>query len=428
MISTLEYGAGPGTLVASAGTASLPDSRRRILVIEPHADDAILSVGGTMWLRRQQCAFIIATMASRSNHTRAWAHGGDFDIERVSALRCRESQLAADLLGGQHVALGLTDAALRYRDGNWSTEFYQRHRMSIEVCTSRVADDAERRRWTEAVRQLLNQQPTAEVWFPVGARHSDHMLTADACFAALSLQPALVQDRVVRLYQEFPYSARYPGEMQAALAALRRSGAVLEEEIVPVTQVRDAKRRLAAVYESQNIDEMWGTVALEPNELLWRVRELPRQIDGGGIVSHGITGAAAASATVAWIARNRETPQLRVLLTAPSGCWARDVQLLAAAFPRAHFEVYVASAASAEVVESSPQRVRLHTVRGGTVAWVLESLRLCFAASIPTLFHSGERRGREARLLSRLWPGSDALVVTSMDHFASALRIAAGDG
>jgi hypothetical protein len=53
---------------------------------------------------------------------------------------------------------------------------------------------------------------------------------------------------------------------------------------------------------------------------------------------------------------------------------------------------------------------------------------LCFAPAVPTLFHAGEQREREARLLARLWLGSDALVVTSMDQFASALRIAAGDG
>src|SRR5690242_8312759 len=45
-------------------------NRRRVLVVEPHADDAVLSVGGTMWLRRHECVFVIATMASRSNQTR----------------------------------------------------------------------------------------------------------------------------------------------------------------------------------------------------------------------------------------------------------------------------------------------------------------------------------------------------------------------
>ena len=45
----------------------------------------------------------------------------------------------------------------------------------------------------------------------------------------------------------------------------------------------------------------------------------------------------------------------------------------------------------------------------------------------PILLYAGAERAREARVLSRLWLGSDALVVTSMDQLASALRIAAGE-
>jgi LmbE family N-acetylglucosaminyl deacetylase len=427
MILMPEPGAGSGTSLPPISGTAAADTRRRILVIEPHADDAVFSVGGTMWLRRQQCKFVIATMASRSNHTRHWAVGRGFDIETVSEMRRRESQRVAALLGGEHLSVGMTDAALRYRDDNWTPDFLRRHRLSIDASTSRVADDAERRRWTDAVLQLLSQEQSAEVWFPLGARHTDHMLAADACFAALGAQPALVQDRVVRLYEELPYATRYPGHVQAALAALRRAGAILEQEVVPVAQVRDEKHRLAALYESQDVDEMWGSVRLEQSESLWRVRELPRQVEGRGIVSQGIT-AAAASGAVAWIARNRDAPRLRVLLTAPSGCWERDVRLLTSAFARARFEVHVASGASAEVSESAAARVRVHTVAGGTLAWVIESLRLCFAPPAATLFHADERRGPQAQLLSRLWLGSDALVVTSMDQFASALRIAAGDG
>jgi tRNA A37 threonylcarbamoyladenosine synthetase subunit TsaC/SUA5/YrdC len=41
----------------------------------------------------------------------------------------------------------------------------------------------------------------------------------------------------------------------------------------------------------------------------------------------------------------------------------------------------------------------------------------------PTLFHVGERRQWQARLLSRLWPGSDTLIVESMNQLAGALRV-----
>jgi LmbE family N-acetylglucosaminyl deacetylase len=209
---------------------AFPSDRRRVLVIEPHADDAVLSLGGTMWLRRFDCAFVIATMASRSGHARYRDLGCDyFDITEVTEIRRRESELFASMFGGTHVSVGLTDAALRYRDANWTSDFRRRHQMSIRVSTSRIADDRERQRWTDAVRRLLTENPSAEVWFPLGGPHTDHMLVADACFAVFLANPSLISGRILRVYEEFPYAARYPRHMNDALRALRKSGAVLEE-------------------------------------------------------------------------------------------------------------------------------------------------------------------------------------------------------
>jgi GT2 family glycosyltransferase/LmbE family N-acetylglucosaminyl deacetylase len=410
--------------------ASFSGARRRVLVIEPHADDAVLSVGGTMWLRRHECTFVIATMASRSNHTRFrdLGRGRGPDIAATTELRRRESELAARMLGGEHVSVGMTDTALRYHDGEWSKEFYLRHRVAIQASTARVADDAERAGWIAAMRQLLEKESATEVWIPLGGPHADHMLTVDACFAAIAAQPSLGHGRVLRVYQEFPYGGRYPRRMRAALAALTEAGVVLEEERIAIASVRESKRRLASVYDSQNVDEMYAVPGIDETEWLWTVRELPRRIDASGLLSQALSRPPDANAITDWLARNRDSPRLRVLLLAPTGHWARDLQLLGTVFPRARFEVYVAAPAAAEVADVPSERVDMRTVAGGTLAWVLESLRLCIARPAPTLFHAGERRERQARLLSRFWLATDALVISTMDHLASALRTARGDG
>ena len=111
----------------------------------------------------------------------------------------------------------------------------------------------------------------------------------------------------------------------------------------------------------------------------------------------------------------------------PTGRWQADLNLLRTAFPCARFEVCTASVASAEVAEVPSDRVHARTVAGGSLAWLLETLRLCLSRPAPTLVHAGERRLRHARLLSRLWLGSDALTVTSMDQIACALRTAPGE-
>jgi LmbE family N-acetylglucosaminyl deacetylase len=406
---------------------AFPAGRRRVLIIEPHGDDAVLSVGGTMWQRRHECSFVIATMASRSNHTRYRDLGGNHDINAVTEIRRREGDLAARMLGGEYLSIGMTDAALRYRDFEWTPDFYRRHRMSIDASLSRAADDEELRRWTDALQRLVAEQQPAEIWFPLGGPHTDHMLTADACLGAFTADPSLVADRLLRVYQDVPYALRYPDHMSTALAALRRSGTVLEEEVTSIAQVLAEKRRLASVYDSQEIDELFAAGGDRP-ELSWKVRSLPRRAAATALVSRANAAELDTARTIAaWVARNRDAPLLRVLLTTPTGRWQADLNVLSQAFPRARFEVCTATVAQAEVLEVSSSRVDTRIVAGGTRTWLLEYLRLGVSRAAPVLVHAGSRRARQARLLSSLWLGRDAMVIASMDQLASALRTGPGE-
>ncbi len=411
-----------------------PDDRRRILVIEPHADDAALSIGGTMWALRHQCEFIIATMASRSNHTRYRDLGCDFfDVGEVTRIRRLESELFARLVGGSHVAVGLTDSELRYRDANWTSDFFRQHRMSIRVSASRIANGEERQRWTNAVMRLLSEYQSAEVWFPLGGPHTDHLLTADACFATFLANPALIDGRILRIYGELPYTTRYPQQMRISFNALINSGAALEEVQAPIDKELEQKRRLTSVYDSQDVEGMLRYSDMSarargadkgPAETMWTLRTLPSKGNDSGILSAAIIEPALRDAATAWTLRNKGAVSLRVLLLMPTGQWARDLDMLFTAFPRAKFEVFVATTAAAEVVNLESDRVELHLVASGAFPWIVQSLGLSFKMKPrPTLFHVGERRQWQARLLSRLWPGSDTLIVESMNQLAGAMRV-----
>jgi LmbE family N-acetylglucosaminyl deacetylase len=398
-------------------------NRPRVLIVEPHADDAVLSLGATLWLRRHACAFVIATMASRSNHTRYRDLGGEHDIATVMDIRRREAELTARMLGGEHVSVGLTDAPLRYHDAEWSRDFYRRHRLSIGASIARAPDAAELRRWTDALQRLVSEQQPAEIWFPLGGPHADHMLTADACLAAFTGDPSLVRGRVLRIYQEVPYAVRYPRHMNTALAAVRRSGVVLEEESTPTAPVLAEKRRLASIYDSQETEELFAAGG-ELAETFWRVRDLPPQALAAGLLSRAIAEDTPALRSIAaWVARNRDAALVRVLLTAPTGRWQADLRLLASAFPRARFEVCAATAAGAEVLDAACSRVDARTVAGGTWAWLRETLRMCLSRPGPILVHAAEARAPQAHMLASVWFGSDTLVITSMDRLAAALRM-----
>ncbi len=411
---------------------TIPNNRRRVLVIEPHADDAALSIGGVMWIRRHECVFVVATMASRSNYTLYHELDLDyFDVDEVTELRRRESELFARMIGGDHLCVGLTDAALRYRDAHWTLDFFRRHRLSVRAATGRIADDRERRQWSHAVRRLLADVASTEVWFPLGGPHVDHLLTSDACCEVFQSDPTLVAGRTFRVYHDVPYLARYFRWMSDAVEAWRDAGAIMERELIPIDEVFEKKLRLASVYASQNTAAMRADIeasarAYAPTvahaEVLWTLRTLPTHFRPSAIMATKMARLEQQETITDWVSNYEDADAVRILLLTPTGRWAADLQILCRGFPQARFEVYAAKAAAAEVSDAQSDRVRVQRVMTGLLAWISLSLRFTLTKrASPTVFIVGRRRLREARMLSGLWLASDTLVLASMDSLLGAL-------
>jgi hypothetical protein len=108
--------------------------RRQILVIEPHCDDAALSIGGTMWKMRQEAEFYLVTMASRSNYSTAFhMHRDYFDRSDITAMRTIEGELFTQHLGGKYRCAGMSEATLRYDDSDWDLDFFDAHEVPIAI-------------------------------------------------------------------------------------------------------------------------------------------------------------------------------------------------------------------------------------------------------------------------------------------------------
>lgn len=207
---------------------------------------------------------------------------------------------------------------------------------------------------------------------------------------------------------------------------------LLEEAPAPIGDAVQQKRRLASVYDSQDIAAMHADINTSehlhasdagPAEALWIVRGLPSRVNASGILSGATTEPAQVSAAAAWMARNKNATSLRVLLLMPTGQWAADLQLLEAAFPLAHFDIVVSDPAAAEVKGVGSDKVDMRKIANGTLTWVIHCLGIAFSMKArPTLFYAGERRLWQARLLSLLWPGSDTLLVGSMNQMNNALQ------
>ena len=421
--------------------ATFPGGRRRILILEPHMDDGVLSLGGTMWSRRAQCEFTIVTLAGRCNFTSYYYLDRDyFGVDDVSALRRAESELLARAVGGRHVALDLPEAPLRYRPGPWTLDWFRRHRASISAFIGHTSSLEELRTWTERIRQVLQEHPANEVWAPLGVGpHTDHELVRNAFLSVLRDDPGLVQRCAVRLYQEVPYAAQFPRFTAAIVEELTRSGARLELETIPVTEAFPDKLRLVSLFGSQfklealrpGIEAAARAAAGEGGgmaEILYRVAAPPERVDCLALSIGAAEVRRLAEALGPWIERHRRARRIRVFLRPPAGRWGEDMQLLLDALPAATFSVRASRDALAEATDVRHPRIEVGPIGRGGAAWALAMLGADLEGPAPTLLVAFQDRMSEGRRLSRLLPFSDTLVVPSMNHLALALRLLAGAG
>lgn len=410
--------------------------RKRIIVVEPHADDAALSVGGTLWKRRADSYFIVATVASRSNFTSYYTLGRDyFNIDQVMAVRNGESKLFAAMIGGEHVELGMTDAVLRYDDSNWTLDFFKRHRIPIAISTSRDPTSAERLRWTMAISNFFAATPSDEIWIPLGSPHTDHALTLNSCIDAILSSPEIFKDRVIRIYQDVPYAARYPDFTPNMLAALEQAGVQLVLDEVSIGEVFDQKLRLISLYASQfklhalRADIERSAASSDPAtgavERFWTIRQMPNAPLLNNITPVSTDRLNQLGLAIDWMMRNRDSQKIRILLLVPSGQWKSDIALLCDFFPRAHFELYVGPEAAAEIANFPSERVTVNFVSKGAKFWAALALKLTFLHGAPTLFNAGERH-KEAGWLSRFWLKSDTLILQSMNDLGRAFSAVGG--
>jgi LmbE family N-acetylglucosaminyl deacetylase len=278
-----------GLGVCELAESHYPTGRRRVLVVEPHSDDAVLSIGGTLWARRHECEFVVATVCSRSNFTSYYMLGRDyFDVDAISSLRAAEAELFVRLIGGQYRALGRSDAPLRYHGGNWSLDWFRRHNSSIGVFISRQASEKELSDWVEVIRDLILNEKADQIWIPLGCYHTDHHFTRNACLLALLQNRSLLGHLPVRFYQEVPYDTRFAEVAASVVGVLERAGAEMAREVVPIASAFGDKLHLVSLYGSQfKLETIRSDIEASARqagqsedmaEVFWRVDRLPNAV------------------------------------------------------------------------------------------------------------------------------------------------------
>jgi LmbE family N-acetylglucosaminyl deacetylase len=419
-----------------------PGKRRRVMVIEPHMDDAALSVGGVMLQRRAECEFLLVTVATRSVATSYRGIDRDFfEVETISNLRKAESQIVARLVWGRHIPLDLVEATLRYYPQKWTLDWFRRHEQAVWAYLKHAAGRGELELWTETIAKAIEDLQPEEIWMPLGIGvHVDHQLTRHACLNILRTHPKLVEQCVCRFFQDVPYAADFPNHTAALVETLRGAGVKLEEERVDVTDVKQEKMHMLSVYLSQwkteiiqvrveNCSKALGGPPGSSQELWYRVTAAPtKDLDMIDTSAMKESIYRVARDVAPWLRRNRNARKIGIVLAAPMGRWADDLKYLLDCFPNAQFEVHTQTkfAGHAEVFTSPRIEVRLG---GDRWRWILgDALTTILGRRMPLVIITGREREKPGRLLARFGMLSDPVVAPTMSDFIEALRYVARKG
>ena len=409
-------------------------ARQSILIIEPHCDDAALSIGALMWDRRHDVEFSLVTMASRSNYSSSFHTGRDFfDRDEVSELRRVEGEIFMQHLGGHYEVAGCNEATMRYEDSDWSLQFFKDHRTCVAINNDRRADAQYLATWTSKVAEIFANSDAEEIWFPLGAgTHSDHDLTRNACLSALMQMPEIMAQKKIYMYKDVPYGINRADHTERLVRDLTAKGAVIQEVVSDVTDSLSRKLELLSVFASQfkvafiKPGVLRSATAGAPEgryvEHMWRLEKCPTVLETEKLFLLSPEATQLKSTVKEWCNDGASVSRVRVLALGASGNWVKDETLLKNKFPNAKITVFATSATQSEIALRKSDDVDLVHVERGAKAWAALALKLAMSPPARTLFIAGDRE-KMASYLSLLWLFGKTIVVDTSDVVTLALEL-----
>jgi LmbE family N-acetylglucosaminyl deacetylase len=378
-----------------------PAPRPHLVVIEPHMDDAALSVGGRLLNRRGSCRVTILSVMKWSNFTSYLTLGRNFvNVQEVTDLRVKESVLASQLLGAEHHCLDWKEATLRtWPAERWSPAIAEKYEREGYLFTVFIPDPKEVSLLAEDLARDLAALAPDELWIPMGtSNHGDHRTTRNACLLMLSQARQRFSGVSVSMYEDLPY-ASISGHAEQIRGALSEPGACLIRHTEDVTDVFEEKLRAISVYASQ-----FKLAFIEPKirRLAEREGAAPGKL---GETYHCLEGEVSLPPEMLLARESRGMMAfqsgVQVLLTKdkkwrrvtvmalPTGSlmrWKTDGDFFAATFPNADLRVYAPEEMIWQTEDGEHDgnaRLRLVRVRG-LLGWVGVIGRELFSVGTPT--------------------------------------------
>jgi LmbE family N-acetylglucosaminyl deacetylase len=330
----------------------------RLLVVEPHMDDAALSVGGSLLNRSGSCHATVLSVVKYSNYTSYIRLRRDYlDEPTITSLRLQESGLATRLLGADFRSLDWVDGPNRFLPSvHWSSSKLPEISRGVEAFIHGPVYPEHVHRLSVELADTIADIGPDELWIPLAlGDHIDHRLVHEASLNLLGWLRTALPNLKVCFYEDIPYAT--PANVQERLRALQARGLQLTRETEAVDNVFDQKLLALGVYASQfkrsamdrRVRAAAEHAAAGSDAALCEVRyalnhEKAQTPDKEK--SPVRTDKSAIDSSVADLLRSRADCQRVTIIVLPSGHlgeWPTDLAAICRSFPRAQIHLLISA-------------------------------------------------------------------------------------
>jgi len=420
--------------------APLPQPKSpHLVVIEPHMDDAAISVGGRLLHRRGRQRITVISVVKWTNFTSYLSLNRAFlNVTDITKLRLQESALAARLLGAETCCLDWPDAPLRFWPAErWSERTVDRYTAEPANFVDLLPNPKDVTGLAEQLARLLVPLAPDELWIPMGlGDHVDHRTTRSACLMMLAEARGRFSNLPVIMYEDLPYAveSKHSAQIQAALASAGTRFIPGREDI---TDVFRQKMRLVSIYASQfklsYMEPLLRKLAERETGVPGMFAEAYHQLVGErklpleSQLSPEASGLATLKREVRGLPRERTILGRLTVLALPSGHlgrWETDSKTLAEAFPNAQRQFYVSEKVVWQAHSHCQEQPGVRIVRGGRLGCVGAILRQFLDFRTPTVVLSAGAYNSKfkRKLIKTLLPFRQVLFAKKLCEFCGVLN------
>jgi LmbE family N-acetylglucosaminyl deacetylase len=416
-----------------------------LVVIEPHMDDAALSVGGRLLHRWGRGRTTILSVVRWSNFTSYMNLKRSFlNVNEITDLRQKESALAARLLGAEHRCLDWSDAPIRFcPPERWSlatVESFNTYPQDFVLAPNRRDVSL----LAEQLLQTLELLTPNELWIPMGlGDHADHAMTRNACLMMLAAARDRFSGVPIIMYEDVPHVVDAVGHAEQICATFAECGTCLVRDTEDVTDVFEDKLRAISVYASQfklsymepkvrGVAEREGGAVGRFAEAYYRLQGNPC-LPPASRLSRDCSGLTALHTSLRALLPEAARCRRVAVIALPSGHlgrWKVDRESLITAFPNADVHVRAPENIAWQAPEGGKNSLKLQFLHGGWGPWVGLLFRELFRFRTPTLvlwrgaYGSGRKRKHKRAinlLIKLLLPFRQVLFARTLNDFSFIL-------